>query len=33
MRAHDAAYVAGFLDGDGSIHFPLVRQKEYRFGY
>jgi hypothetical protein len=21
------------LDGDGSIHFQLVRQKEYRFGY
>src|SRR5919198_5160908 len=33
MRASDASYLAGFLDGDGSIHFPLVRQKEYRFGY
>ena len=33
MRAFDASYVAGFLDGDGSIHFQLVRQKEYRFGY
>jgi hypothetical protein len=33
MRAHDAAYVAGFLDGDGSIHFQLVRQKEYKFGF
>ncbi len=33
MRASDASYVAGFLDGDGSIHFQLVRQKEYRFGY
>ena len=33
MRALDASYVAGFLDGDGSIHFQLVRQKEYRFGY
>ena len=21
------------MDGDGSIHFQLVRQKEYRFGY
>ncbi len=33
MQALEAAYVAGFLDGDGSIHFQLVRQKEYRFGY
>src|SRR5919112_2028215 len=33
MRASDASYVAGFLDGDGSIHFQLVRQKEYRYGY
>jgi hypothetical protein len=29
----DASYLAGFLDGDGSIHFQFVRQKEYRFGY
>jgi len=27
------SYLAGFLDGDGSIHFQLVRQKEYRFGF
>jgi hypothetical protein len=33
MRASDASYLAGFLDGDGSIHFQFVRQKEYRFGY
>ncbi len=33
MRATDASYVAGFFDGDGSIHFQLVRQKEYRFGF
>jgi LAGLIDADG endonuclease len=33
MRASDASYLAGFLDGDGSIHFQLVRQKEYRYGY
>ena len=33
MKASDASYVAGFLDGDGSIHFQLVKQKEYRFGY
>src|SRR5216110_1604429 len=25
MRASDASYLAGFLDGDGSIHFQLVR--------
>jgi LAGLIDADG endonuclease len=28
----EASYVAGFFDGDGSLHFQLVRQKEYRFG-
>ncbi len=33
MKAQDAAYLAGFLDGDGSIHFQLVRQKEYKFGF
>ena len=33
MRALQAAYVAGFLDGDGSIHLQLVRQKEYKFGF
>ena len=33
MKALDASYVAGFLDGDGSIHFQLVRQQEYRFGF
>ena len=33
MKAIDAAYLAGFLDGDGSIHFQLVRQKEYKFGF
>jgi hypothetical protein len=33
MRASDASYLAGFLDGDGSIHFQFVRQKEYRLGY
>jgi hypothetical protein len=29
----DAAYIAGFLDGDGSIHFQFVKQIGYRFGY
>jgi intein-encoded DNA endonuclease-like protein len=33
MEAVEASYLAGFLDGDGSIHFQLVRQTEYRFGY
>jgi LAGLIDADG endonuclease len=33
MKPTEASYVAGFLDGDGSIHFQLVRQKEYRFGF
>ncbi len=33
MKASEASYLAGFLDGDGSIHFQLVRQSGYRFGY
>jgi hypothetical protein len=33
MEAVEASYLAGFLDGDGSIHFQLVRQTGYRFGY
>ena len=33
LNATQASYLAGFLDGDGSIHFQLVKQKEYRFGY
>jgi hypothetical protein len=33
VRVSQASYVAGFLDGDGSIHFQLVRQREYRFGF
>lgn len=27
------AYIAGFLDGDGSIFLQLVRRKDYIFGY
>src|SRR5258706_6464418 len=27
------AYIAGFLDGDGSIFFQLIRKKDYRFGF
>ena len=26
-------YLAGFFDGDGSLHFQIVRQKQYRFGF
>jgi LAGLIDADG endonuclease len=33
MRAVEASYLAGFLDGDGSIHFQLVQQTGYRFGF
>ena len=33
MNATTAAYIAGFLDGDGSIHCQLVRQREYRYGF
>ena len=33
MNATIAAYLAGFLDGDGSIHLQLVRQREYRYGF
>jgi hypothetical protein len=33
MEAIEASYLAGFLDGDGSIHFQLVRQTGYRFGF
>jgi LAGLIDADG DNA endonuclease family protein len=33
LRASEASYLAGFFDGDGSIHFQLVRQKGYRFGF
>ena len=27
------AYIAGFLDGDGSIYFQITRRKDYVFGY
>ena len=33
MNRTEASYVAGFFDGDGSLHFQLVRQREYRFGF
>ena len=27
------AYIAGFLDGDGSVFFQLVRRRDYLFGF
>ena len=33
VNATTAAYIAGFLDGDGSIHLQLIRQQEYRYGF
>lgn len=33
MSDEVAAYIAGFLDGDGSIMAQLVFRKDYRFGY
>ena len=33
LEASNASYLAGFLDGDGSIHFQFVRQEGYRFGF
>lgn len=33
MNATLAAYIAGFLDGDGSIHIQFIRQREYRYGF
>src|SRR5438094_638507 len=33
MEQVEASYLAGFLDGDGSIHFQLVRQAGYRHGF
>jgi hypothetical protein len=33
MSDEVAAYIAGFLDGDGSIMAQLVARKDYRLGY
>ena len=33
MDATILAYVAGFLDGDGSVFFQLVRRNDYLFGF
>ena len=33
MQEETKAYIAGFLDGDGSIMFQLVERKGYIYGY
>jgi hypothetical protein len=33
VLAAQASYIAGFFDGDGSIHFQFARQDGYKFGY
>lgn len=33
MKDEEKAYIAGFLDGDGSIMAQLVYRKDYRLGY
>ncbi len=33
MVERTKAYIAGFLDGDGSIYFQLMRRHDYTFGY
>lgn len=33
MDSTAIAYIAGFLDGDGSIFFQLVRRKDYVYGF
>jgi hypothetical protein len=33
MTDLECAYIAGFLDGDGSIIFQIVRRRDYRLGF
>ena len=33
MQNEEKAYIAGFLDGDGSIMAQLVSRKDYKLGY
>ena len=33
MNNEDKAYIAGFLDGDGSIMAQLISRKDYKLGY
>ena len=33
LSTEEVAYLAGFLDGDGSINAQLIRRVDYRLGY
>lgn len=33
MSHDEKVYIAGFLDGDGSIHVQIVKGKAYRYGF
>ena len=33
LRTNQRAYLAGFLDGDGSIYVRMKPNSDYRFGY
>jgi intein-encoded DNA endonuclease-like protein len=33
LPIEDLAYIAGFLDGDGSIFAQIIRGKQYRYGF
>jgi hypothetical protein len=33
LPIEDLAYIAGFLDGDGSIFAQIIRGKRYRYGF
>jgi intein-encoded DNA endonuclease-like protein len=33
LTAEELAYIAGFLDGDGSIFAQIVKGKQYRYGF
>lgn len=33
LSAEEAAYIAGFLDGDGSIILQIIRQKSFTYGF
>ncbi len=33
LRSTERAYIAGFLDGDGSIYVQAKKNDTYRYGY
>lgn len=33
LEKHEISYIAGFLDGDGSIFCQLVKGSQYKYGY